>query len=43
MDESAAILTECGVCLGLKGEEPFETRAYQDVARALEGVTEPLD
>ena len=42
-DEIADILKEIGVFLELKGENPFKTRAYQNGARTLEGVTEPLD
>lgn len=29
--------------LELKGENPFKTRAYSNVARILEGLTEPID
>ncbi|MCD6339406.1 MAG: DNA polymerase/3'-5' exonuclease PolX [Verrucomicrobia bacterium] len=39
----AAILNEIGVLLELKGENPFKTRAYANAARALEGLSEPLD
>ena len=42
-DEIADILKEIGVFLELKGENPFKTRAYQNGARTLEGLTEPLD
>ncbi len=42
-DQVADILTEIGVLLELKGENPFKTRAYQNGARALEGLTEPLE
>src|SRR6266576_4957035 len=38
----AGILTEIGTMLELKGENPFKTRAYENAARALEGLTEPL-
>ena len=45
MDKSqvADILSEIGVLLELKGENPFKTRAYANAARTLEGLTEPLD
>jgi DNA polymerase (family 10) len=39
----AEILTEIGTLLELKGENPFKTRAYQNGARVIEGLTEPLD
>ncbi|MBN8247864.1 MAG: histidinol-phosphatase, partial [Verrucomicrobia bacterium] len=39
----AAVLTEIGTLLELKGENPFKTRAYQNAARTLEGLTEPLE
>ncbi len=42
-DQVAAILTEIGTLLELKGENPFKTRAYQSAARTLESLTEPLD
>jgi DNA polymerase (family X) len=42
-DRVAEILLEIGVLLELKGENPFKTRAYQNAARTLEGLTEPLD
>ena len=42
-DEIADIPKEIGVFLELKGENPFKTRAYQNGARTLEGLTEPLD
>jgi DNA polymerase (family 10) len=41
-DEVAAVMTEIGTLLELKGENPFKTRAYQNAARTLEGLTEPL-
>ncbi len=41
-DEIADILKEIGVFLELKGENPFKTRAYQNGARTLESLTEPL-
>lgn len=39
----AEILVSIAVLLELKGENPFKTRAYHNAARALEGLTEPLD
>ena len=41
-DQVADILTEIGVLLELKGENPFKTRAYTNAARTLESLTEPL-
>src|SRR6267378_7768788 len=41
-DRVAEILTEIGTLLELKGENPFKTRAYENAARALESLTEPL-
>ncbi|MCX6882110.1 MAG: DNA polymerase/3'-5' exonuclease PolX [Verrucomicrobia bacterium] len=37
------ILQEIGILLELKGENPFKTRAYQNGARAIEGLTESLE
>lgn len=42
-DQVAEILSEIGVLLELKGENPFKTRAYANAARTLEGLTEPLE
>ena len=42
-EQVAAVLAEIGTLLELKGENPFKTRAYQNAARTLEGLTEPLD
>lgn len=42
-DQVAEVLTEIGVLLELKGENPFKTRAYSNAARTLESLTEPLD
>ena len=39
----AEILSEIGTLLELKGEVVFKTRAYANAARALEGLTEPLE
>ncbi|MBL4575963.1 MAG: DNA polymerase/3'-5' exonuclease PolX [Opitutaceae bacterium] len=41
--EVAAILSEIGTLLELKGENPFKIRAYQNGARALETLTEKLE
>lgn len=38
--EIAAILTDIGVLLELKGENPFKIRAYQTGSRVLEGMSE---
>jgi len=45
MDKSqvAGILNEIAVLLELKGENPFKSRAYINAARAIEGLTEPLE
>ena len=37
-NEIADVLTEIGMLLELKGENPFKIRAYQTGARALEGI-----
>jgi DNA polymerase (family 10) len=42
-DQVAGVLSEIGVLLELKGENPFKTRAYANAARTLEGITEPLE
>src|SRR6266850_7629845 len=42
-EQIAEILSEIGILLELKGENPFKTRAYANAARALETLTEPLD
>jgi len=42
-DQVAELLVEISVLLELKGENPFKARAYTNAARALEGLTEPLD
>lgn len=41
-DRVAEILVEIGTLLELKGENPFKTRAYSNVARAIENLNEPL-
>ncbi|HEY4302110.1 MAG TPA: DNA polymerase/3'-5' exonuclease PolX [Candidatus Didemnitutus sp.] len=38
--EIASVLTDIGVLLELKGENPFKVRAYQTGARAIEGLAE---
>jgi len=42
-DQVAAVLSEIGVWLELKGENPFKTRAYANAARIVESLTEPLE
>ena len=42
-EQVAAVLTEIGTLLELKGENPFKTRAYQNAARTLESLPEPLE
>jgi DNA polymerase (family X) len=42
-DKVAEVLTEIGVLLELKGENPFKTRAYANAARALEVLRDPID
>src|SRR5690242_16182465 len=42
-DRVAEVLNEIGTLLELKGENPCKTRAYANAARALEGLSEPLD
>ncbi|MBI4612894.1 MAG: DNA polymerase/3'-5' exonuclease PolX [Planctomycetes bacterium] len=39
----AAVLSEIGVLLELQGENPFKVRAYQNAARAIEGLAERID
>ena len=39
----ADILREIGEILGIKGENPFKTRAYENAARAIEGLGPGLD
>ncbi len=41
-DQVADILVDIGVLLELKGENPFKTRAYQNAARTLQQLEEPL-
>ena len=42
-EKIAEILSEIGILLELKGENPFKTRAYANAARALESLSEPLE
>src|SRR6266436_2225760 len=42
-DQVAAVLVNISTLLELKDENPFKTRAYTNAARALEGLSEPLD
>lgn len=42
-DQVAQILLEIGTLLELKGENPFKTRAYQNAARAIQNLAEPLE
>jgi DNA polymerase (family X) len=42
-EQVADILSEIGILLELKGENPFKTRAYANAARALETLNEPLE
>jgi DNA polymerase (family 10) len=41
-DQVAEILLKIGTLLELKGENPFKTRAYQNAARTIESLSEPL-
>ncbi len=41
-DDIANILRNIGLLLELKGENPFKTRAYQNGARAIDGMSEPV-
>src|SRR5438477_1154405 len=42
-DQVAAVFVNIATLLDLKGENPFKSRAYLNAARALEGISEPLD
>jgi DNA polymerase (family 10) len=42
-DQVADILVDIGVLLELKGENPFKTRAYQNGARTIQQLNEPLE
>jgi DNA polymerase (family 10) len=41
-EQVAEILAEIGTLLELKGENPFKTRAYENAARTIESLNEPL-
>lgn len=41
-EEIASILKNIARLLELKGENPFKTRAYQNAARSIEGLSEPV-
>src|SRR5882672_6337568 len=41
-DQVADILVDIGLLLELKGENPFKTRAYQNAARTIQQLNEPL-
>jgi DNA polymerase (family 10) len=42
-EQVAMVLVNIATLLELKGENPFKARAYTNAARALEGLSEPLD
>ena len=42
-DQVAEVLVSIATLLELKGENPFKTRAYQNAARTIETLSEPLD
>src|SRR5438445_3820559 len=42
-EQVATVLVNIATLLELKGENPFKARAYTNAARALEGLSEPLD
>src|SRR5437016_13758017 len=42
-EQVATVLVNIATLLELKGENPFKSRAYLNAARALEGLSEPLD
>ncbi len=42
-DQVAEVLVNIGMLLELKGENPFKTRAYENAARTIEALNEPLD
>ena len=42
-DQVADTLVDIGLLLELTGENPFKTRAYQNAARTLQQLNEPLD
>jgi DNA polymerase (family 10) len=42
-EQVAQILTEIATLLELKGENPFKSRAYQNAARTIESLGQPLE
>ena len=42
-DQVAEVLADIATLLELKGENPFKTRAYENAARTIETLSEPLD
>ena len=42
-DHVAEVLVNIATLLELKGENPFKSRAYQNAARTIEALSEPLD
>jgi DNA polymerase (family 10) len=42
-DQVAEVLVSIATLLELKGENPFKSRAYQNAARTIESLGEPLD
>lgn len=42
-DRVAEVLSEIGVLLELKGENPFKSRAYANAARAIQTLEEPIE
>src|SRR5688500_15596746 len=42
-DEVAQILSEIGLLLDIKGENPFKVRAYSNAARIIENCPEPIE
>jgi DNA polymerase (family 10) len=42
-DQVAEVLVNIATLLELKGENPFKSRAYQNAARTIEALSEPLD
>jgi DNA polymerase (family 10) len=41
-EQIAEILVSIGTLQELKGKNPFKTRAYENAARAIEALNEPL-
>ena len=42
-DQVAKVLVSIATLLELKGENTFKARAYQNAARTIETLSEPLD